>query len=214
MDGMIGQAIQNAQDKLAPWLILVVAVILSLKMLQSALKVGRRSKKGSWRRGKDAFGNRDMRDPKQQADAIARVDFVKTPLMNRGEYRVFAILERSINQLGRGYRVMAQVNLGEILKPDDKTPETLRAEAFASINSKRVDFLIIDRIGHAALAIEVQGSGHYLGNTAFMRDAVKKEALRRAGVPLLEATPDMRPDEIVSQMTRLLGIETDDRRSA
>lgn len=214
MDGMIEQALRNALNNVTPLLVMAVGILVLLKLLETALKARRRGKKGSWRPGFRPSVDRDMRDPKQQADAIARVDFVRTPLMNKGEYRVFAVLERSISQLGRGYRVMAQVNLGEILRPDDKTPEPLKTDAFASINSKRVDFLIIDRAGHAALAVEVQGSGHYLGQTAFLRDAVKKEALRRAGVPLLEATPDMRPDEIVAQMTRLLGIETDDRRSA
>ena len=36
-----------------------------------------------------------------------------------------------------------------------------------------------------ALAVEYQGHGHYQ-NRAFMRDAVKREAVRKAGVPFLE----------------------------
>ena len=206
MNGMLEQAIQPVLVSMAPLLVVAGAVLFLLKLLSVALKGGRRTKGANWRR--------DMRDPKLQADAVSRVDFVRTPLMNKGEFRVFSILERSLSQSARGFRLMAQTNLGEFLKPDPKTPDALKSEAFASINSKRVDFLVIDTSGRAALAVEVQGSGHYLGQTAFMRDAVKKEALRRAGVPLLEVTPDMQPEEIISQMKRMLGLTTDARRIA
>ena len=36
-----------------------------------------------------------------------------------------------------------------------------------------------------ALAVEYQGHGHYQ-NKAFMRDAVKREAVRKAGIEFLE----------------------------
>jgi hypothetical protein len=57
--------------------------------------------------------------------------------------------------------------------------------AFRSINSKRVDALVVDRGGRPVLAVEYQGAGHYQG-TAPARDAIKKEALRKAGVGYLE----------------------------
>lgn len=60
-------------------------------------------------------------------------------------------------------------------------PEESRNLAFRSINSKRLDFLVIDRIGLPALAVEYQGHGHYQ-NGAFMRDAVKREAVRKANI--------------------------------
>jgi hypothetical protein len=69
---------------------------------------------------------------------------------------------------------MAQVSLGEILRSKDTT-------AFACINSKRVDLLLIDDDCLPRHAIEYQGRGHHQG-TAAARDAVKKEALRRAGI--------------------------------
>jgi hypothetical protein len=49
------------------------------------------------------------------------------------------------------------------------------------INSKRVDLLLIDGECHPRYAIEYQGSAHHQGAAA-ARDAVKKEALRRAGI--------------------------------
>jgi len=68
---------------------------------------------------------------------------------------------------------MAQVSLGEVLSSPD-------ARAYSAINSKRVDLLIVSRSGDPIAAIEYQGHGHYQG-TAAARDAVKKEALRKAG---------------------------------
>jgi hypothetical protein len=53
------------------------------------------------------------------------------------------------------------------------------ARAFSTINSKRVDLLVISSDGEPLAAIEYQGSGHYR-ETAPARDAVKKEA-RSAG---------------------------------
>lgn len=69
---------------------------------------------------------------------------------------------------------MAQVSLGEILRCKE-------AEAYSCINSKRVDLLLVDDDCQPRHAIEYQGGAHYQGAAA-ARDAVKKEALRRAGV--------------------------------
>lgn len=147
---------------------------------------------------------RNMRNPQTQLDAVANIGFVKTRLMNKGEYRVFITTEQLLARRNSGHRVMVQVNLGEILQPDPNASDVARAEAFASINSKRVDMLIIDRSGEAIVAIEVQGSGHYLSKTAFMRDSVKKEALRRAGISLLELLPSMTNQEIEQQVSKSL----------
>lgn len=135
----------------------------------------------------------DLRDPAQQMHAIARVEFESTPLLNRKEARLLPLLESAARDLCAGHRVMAQTSLGELIRPraDSATPDD-RSAAFASINSKRLDFAIIDRAGHLALAVEYQGEGHHQG-TAFMRDAVKREALRRAGIPLIEVAPDFDP---------------------
>ena len=55
------------------------------------------------------------------------------------------------------------------------------AEAHGCINSKRVDLLLVDADCRARHAIEYQGTGHQQGSAA-ARDAVKKEALRKAGI--------------------------------
>ncbi|TGV52347.1 DUF2726 domain-containing protein, partial [Mesorhizobium sp. M00.F.Ca.ET.149.01.1.1] len=72
------------------------------------------------------------------------------------------------------WQVMAQVSLGEILRSTD-------ANAYSCINSKRVDLLLVDETCRPRHALEYQGRAHHQG-TAAARDAVKKEALRRAGI--------------------------------
>lgn len=66
-----------------------------------------------------------------------------------------------------------QLWFGLILTSDDP-------DAYGCINNKRVD-LLVDGDCRARHAIEYQGTGHHQG-TAAARDAVKKEALRKAGV--------------------------------
>lgn len=112
----------------------------------------------------------------RQLVATRRGDFQAVQLMNHGERRVFAAVEQAARR--QGLRVFAQVNLGEILTSADRP-------AFAAINAKRVDMLVVDQEGWPILAIEVQGSGHYLGD-ARVRDAIKRIALRKAGVDLIE----------------------------
>ena len=70
---------------------------------------------------------------------------------------------------------MAQVCIGEFLA----SPDT---EAFRAVNSKRVDFALMDENCCVRHALEYQGSGHHVGSSAAARDAVKKEALRKAGI--------------------------------
>jgi hypothetical protein len=67
-----------------------------------------------------------------------------------------------------------------------------------------MDILIIDAGGYPAAAIEYQGGGHYRGNAA-ARDAVKGEALRRAGVPMVEVFEGDAPEEILRQLRGALG---------
>jgi hypothetical protein len=127
-------------------------------------------------------------DVGQQLHAVMAASFQKQRLLSASEYRVFAVVEQELAVRGDGYRAFAQTNLGEILRTDDEN-------AFHSINSKRVDILVVDRGGWPFLAIEYHGNGHYQG-TAAARDAVKKEALRKAGVRYSEISPTDTADQI------------------
>ncbi len=142
-----------------------------------------------------------MRNPYDQMEAIAQVGFQTVKLLNSEEARILPILERLCREVGEGHRVMAQTALGEVIRPTGDAGRTALDAAYASINSKRLDFAIIDRFGHLKIAIEYQGGGHY-GTGAFLRDAVKREAVRRAGVAYIEVqkgdTPKLVKDRILA----------------
>lgn len=115
-----------------------------------------------------------------QLDIVARSNFHKNKLMNKEEYGLFIRLEPLLKTNRPGYRLFTQVSMGEIINSENKN-------AYYCINSKRVDFVIISPYGDPVVVIEYQGSGHYQGN-AVQRDAVKKEACRKAGVVYVELT--------------------------
>ncbi|MDZ4138210.1 MAG: DUF2726 domain-containing protein, partial [Erythrobacter sp.] len=91
------------------------------------------------------------------------------------EAKVFDTLDKAVSARNPQWQVMAQVSLGEFLASADK-------DAFLAVNSKRVDFALMDANCCVRHAIEYQGSGHHTGTTAAARDAIKKEALRKAGI--------------------------------
>jgi hypothetical protein len=126
--------------------------------------------------------------------------FEKRRLLSLSEYRVFKIIEDDMAKARRGYRVFAQTCLGEILASPN-------SDAFHSINSKRVDILIVDQGGWPVAAVEYQGSGHYQG-TAAGRDAVKKEALCKAGIRYIEIFPSDSNEQIRSRIYEQLGWTT------
>lgn len=103
----------------------------------------------------------------------------------------------------RGYRLMAQTSLGEILRPIAGTNPDQRQQAFTAINSKRLDFAIFDRLGHLVAAIEYLGKGHCASHS-FMRDAVKRAALRKAGVPFIELPADITETSLRSRLAEAL----------
>lgn len=77
--------------------------------------------------------------------------FERQRLLNWSEYDVFKIVEEEIRSLRKGHRVFAHTSLGEILSsPNDP--------AYHSINSKRVDILVVDWAGWPVAAVEYQGA--------------------------------------------------------
>ena len=136
-------------------------------------------------------------DAADQLRLVMSAQFEKRRLLSAAEARVFYAAEKAVRTQGLGWRVMAQVSLGEILS----SPDT---RAFSTINSKRVDILLISKSGDPIAAIEFQGDGHYQG-TAPARDAVKKEALRKAGVGYIEMTPAHGPEDLAREISRIAG---------
>lgn len=129
--------------------------------------------KGPWLAKADP-AKQKLPDAADQLRIVMGADFTIQPLLNESEARLFKELDQMVIGCNPGWHVMAQVSLGEILRSKD-------AAAYGCINSKRVDLLLVDGDCQPRHAIEYQGGGHHQG-TAAARDAVKKEALRRAGI--------------------------------
>ena len=111
----------------------------------------------------------------EQLKIVSGANFRSCALLNKPEAKVFMALDKVVIARNPGWQVMAQVSLGEFLSSEDD-------EAFRAVNSKRVDFALMDERCRVHQVLEYQGSGHHAGNCAAARDAVKKEALRRAGI--------------------------------
>lgn len=115
-------------------------------------------------------------DAAEQLRRVMEAPFTERALLNKSEATVFRALDAAVVARNPRWQVMAQVSLGEFLASTD-------SEAYAAINSKRVDFALMDEVARVRHALEYQGTGHHLpGGAAAARDAVKKEALRKAGI--------------------------------
>ena len=138
-------------------------------------------------------------DPAQfasdQLAKVMRASFHAKRLMSASEARLFMAVERELKARSLPWRVMAQVSLGEVVRSSDP-------EAFRAVNSKRVDLLVIAHDGRPLAAIEFQGSGHHQ-SAAAARDAVKREALRRAGIAFIEISETHGAQDLSREIERL-----------
>lgn len=188
----------------------VLALLAVAVLIAGSVFDGRfRRRRGGWRKGGRAVAPRrpelvavpagEPFDAASQLRAVTGAGFRPRRLMSPSEARVFAALEDELAALGRGWRAMAQVCLGEVLSAPD-------GAAFGAINAKRVDMLIVAADTMPIAAVEYQGGGHYQGD-APMRDAVKKEALRQAGVGYIEVMAGDTPATLRDQLRRLVELQ-------
>ena len=171
------------RELLLPLIIFVGVVSIAFAYLEGRLRRSRRSrwrsKQSQWQRSAAPWTPKHdalprVPDAADQLRTVMLADFKAQPLLNKSEARLFRAMDKLVIELAPpGWQVMAQVSLGEILRCEDK-------DAYACINSKRVDLLIVDENCKPLHAIEYQGGAHFKGAYATAaRDAVKKEALRR-----------------------------------
>ena len=144
------------------------------------------------------FERERVPDAADQLRTVMKAEFKPQRLLNKSEARLFKAIDKWVIELRPGWQVMAQVSLGEILRSEDKA-------AYACINSKRVDLLIVDDECRPLHAIEYQGGGHFNGaHATAARDAVKKEALRRAGIGYVEVVAGDTPAELRRMVQQLI----------
>lgn len=198
----------------------MLLVILFFGVLGVAFKLltrnVRRSNRSKWRRDggrnwrsdnvsrftprHDPVGSK-VPDAAEQLRIVMASDFHAQSLLNKSEKRLFEALDKLVIELAPpGWQVMAQVSLGEILKSPSK-------DAYLAVNSKRVDLLIVDADAKAVAAVEYQGGGHFKGaHATAARDAVKKEALRRAGIGYVEVVGgEMNAAELRRVVEKIVG---------
>ncbi len=204
-----------------PWLLAIILAIGAVSgiMVERFVEAQRRSERSAYWRGRNAgkgkwAGSKGFKQPAKtvppngnayqaafnaadQLRIVMEADFKSRSLLNKPELRLLAHLDRVLAEETSGWRAMAQVSLGEILASDNK-------DAFFAINSKRVDLLIVDGDCRPLQAVEFQGTGHHQG-TAAARDAVKKEALRRAGIGYVEIVSGDTPAELRTMVRKLAG---------
>jgi Protein of unknown function (DUF2726) len=168
---------------------------------------GRKSAGGTkpspWRKGSAVVplkgtAERPVPDAADQLRRVMEAEFKPRQLLNQPERRLLAVIDMALAENTPGWRAMGQVSLGEILWSEDK-------EAYWAINAKRVDLLIVDAECRPLHAVEFQGTGHHLaGNAAAARDAVKREALRRAGIGYVEVVSGDTPAEVKKLVRKLV----------
>jgi len=176
---------------IALFLLLALGAAMGIAVEKFATHTDRERRKAYWRgrnAGKGKRGNnvrsiKPVKEPEaskadfaaDQLKCVSRAAFTSRSLLNKSEAKVFEALDHAVIARNSGWQVMAQVSLGEFLASPDK-------DAFFAVNSKRVDFALMDDKCRVIHALEYQGSGHHSGASAAARDAVKKEALRKAGI--------------------------------
>lgn len=141
----------------------------------------------SWR----SFGkaDRDYTDPRQQLFIVEKSVYNRKRLINKEAFPVFATVEAFFAEQGGRYRVLPELCLGAVLECDSR-------DGFHCVNSKRLDVGVVDAYGFLVAAIEYHGSGHHLDGTAAMRDQVKRRALQKAGIELIEVYPGEKVEDL------------------
>jgi hypothetical protein len=184
---MIAELIALLDKPLVLLIVMTIGGVIGIALENGLNRIDRERRRAYWRgrnsgKANPAKGGIRLEDLKvggsdaaaDQLKAVMKSAFTARPLLNSAEAQVFKTLDGIVIARNPGWQVMAQVSLGEFLASAD-------AAAFACINSKRVDFALMDADCRVRHALEYQGSGHYQGSAA-VRDAVKKEALRKAGI--------------------------------
>ena len=115
--------------------------------------------------------------------------------INPEAYKILLILEKVVAESAPRARVLAEVGLGAFLGTEKDGGDD-DDRAYWTFANMRADFLVIDGRGNPALVVEYQGTGHHLSNTTPERDMLKREALRKASVKLVEIGSDEAEDVV------------------
>lgn len=121
--------------------------------------------------------------------------FQPKALFNRPEAKLYRMIE---HRLPKGYRLMAQVSYGEMLKSSD-------LRRFHQINARRADMVIVDAGFNVVAVIEYHGVGHRgPGRSALLysrrADLFKRQAIAEAGLLLIEIPSRFTPATVAQAL--------------
>lgn len=140
--------------------------------------------------------------PDAQMELVSGVEFAPRRLLNGPEFGILRLLDKIVLETGAGHRAIGQASLGDVIAPKALyASEGARRRAFRSIDSKRLDFVIVDRHGMPVLAVDFQGRDR---TEPLMREDVKRKAVRKAGIGFLEIPADHDADVIGDRIRSML----------
>lgn len=128
----------------------------------------------------------DVKNTRNQFRFISECDLYAERPVNSEAVRVLYAVEDWLKANSPAWRVAFEVSMGAFIKTGHHPDRSLQQLAFSSYNSKRVDFLLIDACGNPRLAVEYNGTGHDASPDASDRMFVKRLALKKAKIPMIE----------------------------
>ena len=163
MPTMLADLLALLDKPLLLLIVLTIGGVIGIALESALNRIERERRKAYWRgrnAGKGQFGKAARKDaPRKEPEArdadiataqlkaVMRASFRPRALLNRPETLVFKALDKAVIARNPGWQVMAQVSLGEFLASDDK-------DAYLCINSKRVDFALMDPEANVRHALE------------------------------------------------------------
>lgn len=128
-------------------------------------------------RPKLSEAERNVNHAKKQLKLIKEsAPFKRKGLLNDSEYQSLQVIKKALMDHGltEYVYILPQVVLGSYLGHNKYIHKT--------INTKRADFLLVDRGYYPLCAIEINGTGHCLDDAALLRDEIKRRAIESAGI--------------------------------
>ena len=120
-------------------------------------------------------------------------------------------MARNNKARGISFSIHAQAGLASVMEvPQKKRRSDLPFKstheywAARGVLMKRFDLLIADANQYPVVAIEYQGVGHHVGETAYARDEIKRLACRKSNIPLLVINAGERPDSYSARVSEAL----------
>lgn len=126
---------------------------------------------------------------------VSDARFSAKRLLSDNEAIVLAEVETIIAGVGQAWRVLAQVSLAQIV-------ESTSAEAAAAIEGQLAALVVVTGDRTPIAVVEYQPLGQVRSEDA-VRDAVKREALRRAGVAYIEVRASDQPGDLRDDLLAL-----------